>query len=104
MVVTLKDGKVVTLFEAKEARELVGEELYDFIEKELNKENEKDERIYELECENNDLYHETQTMEEFMDSAKSDIEEVLELLDNEDFESNIEEVKERLKYAMEMLS
>lgn len=104
MVITLKDGKVVTLFEAKEARELIGEDLYDFIEKELNKENEKDERIHELECENDDLYHESQSMEEFMDSARSDIEEALELLDKEDFESNIEEVKERLKYAMEMLS
>lgn len=80
MVITLKDGSVVTLFEPREAEDIIGKEVYDFIKNELSKENEINERIHELECENQDLYSENQAMEDDMCNAESYIDEAIDIL------------------------
>ena len=54
MVITLKDKSVITLFDSIEAREIIGEELYDFILKE--KENNYKEDVYEKNVVIDDLY------------------------------------------------
>lgn len=96
MVITLKDGTVVTLFEAREAEELIGSELYNFIKGHFSKDDEKDERIHELECENDDLYTENILMENTLSHVDSMLDDIIYEVDNFDY-SNPEEKIERIK-------
>lgn len=87
MVITLKDGSVVTLFNSIEAREIIGEELYDFILK--DKENNYKENIYEKEVTVVDLYSEINSLEDIIDSAYNCLDDELVELIN---------VRESMKY------
>lgn len=81
MVISLKDGSTVTLFDAIEAKEIIGHELYDFIEKKIKYSyNEKDEKIHELECENDDLYCENINMIHSLDKINELANEALDVL------------------------
>lgn len=82
-VITLKDGTVKTMFESKEAIEIIGQELYDFI---INDSNASDlkEKIHELEVEIDDLTGEIAYLEDencYLQSQIDDLEE--QIVDHE---------------------
>lgn len=104
MVVTLKDGSVITLFDAIEAKEIIGEELYNFIEYKIkNSYIEKDEKIHILECENDDLYLENEYMEDTINSIEDLVNDALEELNKIKLKLDEAYIKEELKNLEESL-
>lgn len=106
MVITLKDGSVVTLFDPIEAREIIGEELYDFILKE--KENNYKEDIYEKEVTVVDLYSEINSLEDIIDSAynclDNELVELIHIRESMKYKSiNEDEVLHRITASIENL-
>lgn len=79
MVITLKDGSTITIFHVNEAREIVGEELFDYIRSFDTEATE--ELIHEKDVELHDLWCEVDGLEESMDSAFSILEDALEILE-----------------------
>lgn len=92
MVITLKDGSVITLFEAIEAREIIGEELYDFLSEKLSKSDEKDEKIYELENEIDDLEFENNMLQNAIDEVRYEAKDALDELKEIRKESELESI------------
>lgn len=106
MVITLKDGSVVTLFDSIEAREIIGEELYDFILKE--KENNHKEDIYEKDVIIDDLHSEISSLENMIDASYNCLDdELVELIhireSMEDKSINKDEVLHRITASIENL-
>ena len=106
MVITLKDGSVVTLFDSIEAREIIGEELYDFILK--DKENNYKEDIYEKEVTVVDLYSEINSLEDIIDSAynclNDELVELINIRESMKYKSiNEDEVLHRITTSIENL-
>ena len=106
MVITLKDGSVVTLFDSIEAREIIGEELYDFILKE--KENNYKEDVYEKNVVIDDLYSEINSLEDIIDSAYNclddELVELINIRESMKYKSiNEDEVLHRITASIENL-
>lgn len=78
MVITLKDGSTITIFHPDEAREIVGEELFDYIKSKETYEYE--EAIHEKDVEIDDLSSELCSLEMSMESACSILEDALYIL------------------------
>lgn len=97
MVVTLKDGTVMTLFDVKETKDIIGDELYDFITS--NTASYIDE-IYERDVCIDDLQTEIYNLEETMQHVKvlSELNlEKLISLNNKYKDPEIEKVIKRLE-------
>lgn len=106
MVITLKDGTVITLFDSIEAREIIGEELYDFILKE--KENNYKEDVYEKNVVIDDLYSEINSLEDIIDSAYNclddELVELINIRESMKYKSiNEDEVLHRITASIENL-
>ena len=106
MVITLKDGSVVTLFDSIEAREIIGEELYDFILKE--KENNYKKDVYEKNVVIDDLYSEINSLEDIIDSAYNclddELVELINIRESMKYKSiNEDEVLHRITASIENL-
>ena len=106
MVITLKDGSVITLFDSMEAREIIGEELYDFILKE--KENNYKEDVYERDVKIDDLYSEINSLEDIIDSAYNclddELVELINIRESMKYKSiNEDEVLHRITASIENL-
>ena len=106
MVITLKDGSVVTLFDPIESKEIIGEELYDFILK--DKENNYKEDIYEKEVTVVDLYSEINSLEDIIDSAYNclddELVELINIRESMKYKSiNEDEVLHRITASIENL-
>lgn len=106
MVITLKDGTVVTLFNSIEAREIIGEELYDFILK--DKENNYKEDVYEKNVVIDDLYSEINSLEDIIDSAYNclddELVELINIRESMKYKSiNEDEVLHRITTSIENL-
>ena len=106
MVITLKDRSVITLFDSIEAREIIGEELYDFILKE--KENNYKEDVYERDVKIDDLYSEINSLEDIIDSAYNclddELVELINIRESMKYKSiNEDEVLHRITASIENL-
>ena len=106
MVVTLKDKSAITLFDSIEAREIIGEELYDFILKE--KENNYKEDVYEKNVVIDDLYSEINSLEDIIDSAYNclddELVELINIRESMKYKSiNEDEVLHRITASIENL-
>lgn len=106
MVITLKDKSVITLFDSIEAREIIGEELYDFILKE--KENNYKEDVYERDVKIDDLYSEINSLEDIIDSAYNclddELVELINIRESMKYKSiNEDEVLHRITASIENL-
>ena len=106
MVITLKDKSVITLFDSIEAREIIGEELYDFILKE--KENNYKEDVYERDVKIDDLYSEINSLEDIIDSAYNclddELVELINIRESMKYKSiNEDEVLHRITTSIENL-
>lgn len=106
MVITLKDKSVITLFDSIEAREIIGEELYDFILKE--KENNYKEDVYEKNVVIDDLYSEINSLEDIIDSAYNclddELVELINIRESMKYKSiNEDEVLHRITASIENL-
>lgn len=101
MVVTLKDGSVVTLFDSKEAIDIIGQELYDFILNTEEKENILEEQIYEKECEIDDLENEVDYLENTMLNANNILYDIKDELKNYIVNPNKDDKK--LNYILELI-
>lgn len=101
MVVTLKDGSVVTLFDSKEAIDIIGQELYDFI---LNTKENEDilEAIYEKKCEISDLEDEVDSLEDIIFNVNNLLDEAVDRL--KDCIENLDEENKELDSILELLN
>lgn len=97
MVLTLKDGTVVTLFDPKEAIEIIGQELYDFIVGDKTDVNEKiyekDVAIDDLECEIASLENTLDSISTLLDDALDDLREYLSNEENQDLKSTFNKIE-----------
>lgn len=101
MVVTLKNGSVVTLFDSKEAIDIIGQELYDFI---LNTKENEDilEEIYEKKCEISDLEDEVDSLEDIIFNVNNILDEAVDRL--KDCIENLDEENKELDSILELLN
>lgn len=102
MVVTLKDGSVVTLFDSKEAIDIIGQELYDFILNTEEKENILEEQIYEKKCEIDDLEDEVNSLEDIIFNVNNLLDEAVDRL--KDYIENLDEENKELDSILELLN
>lgn len=101
MVVTLKDGSVVTLFDSKEAIDIIGQELYDFILNTEEKENILEEQIYEKKCEIDDLEDEVDYLENAISNVNNILDEAVDKLKS--YITNLDEENEELNSILELI-
>ena len=102
MVVTLKDGSVVTLFDSKEAIDIIGQELYDFILQNQVDKNILEEEIYEKECEIRDLEDEVNSLEDIIFNVNNLLDEAVDRL--KDYIENLDEENKELDSILELLN
>lgn len=101
MVVTLKDGSVVTLFDSKEAIDIIGQELYDFILNTEEKEYILEEQIYEKKCEIDDLEDEIDYLENAISNVNNILDETVDKLKS--YITNLDEENEELNSILELI-
>lgn len=101
MVITLKDGSIATLFESKEAIDIIGQELYDFILQNQVDKNILEEEIYEKECEIRDLEDEISSYEETISKLNSVLDDTVEKL--KEYNDNLDEFDNELYLILNML-
>ena len=101
MVITLKDGSIATLFESKEAIDIIGQELYDFILQNPVDKNILEEEIYEKECEVRDLEDEVGFYEETISKLNSILDDTVEKL--KEYNDNLDEFDNELYLILNML-